>query len=115
MNMMNIKFLVAVLLLSLGTSIPASGQIVSLAYEVPMSEFRAPATTNGGASFRECSECERHLVRVTAATHYLINGKSMRLQAFKEALMHANDRDEKTLTVLHHLESDTIQSISVSL
>lgn len=115
MNMMNIKFLVAVLLLSLGTSIPASGQIVSLAYEVPLSEFRAPATTNGGASFRECSECERHLVRVTAATHYLINGKSMRLQAFKEALMHANDRDEKTLTVLHHLESDTIQSISVSL
>ncbi len=113
--MMNIKFLVAVTLLCLGTSIPASGQIVSLAYEVPLSEFRAPATTNGGASFRECSDCERHLVRVTAATHYLINGKSMRLQAFKEALMHANDRDEKTLTVLHHLESDTIQSISVSL
>jgi hypothetical protein len=115
MNMMNIKYSIAIAVLSLGMSIPASGQIVSLAYEVPLSEFRAPATTNGGASFRECSECERHLVRVTAATNYVINGESMQLKAFKEALLHANDRDEKTLTVLHHLESDTIQSISVSL
>jgi len=113
--MMNIKFLVAVILLSLGTSNATADKIVSLAYEVPLSEFRAPATTNGGASFRECSECERHLVRVTAATHYVINGQSMQLPAFKEALLHAKDRDEKTLTVLHHLESDTIQSISVSL
>ena len=113
--MMNIKFLVAVILLSLGTSNATADKIVSLAYEVPLSEFRAPATTNGGASFRECSKCERHLVRVTAATHYVINGKSFRLQAFKEALMHAKDRDDKAVIVLHHLESDTIQSISVSL
>ncbi len=113
--MMNIKFLVAVTLLCLGMSVAAAGEIVSLAYEVPLSEFRAPATTNGGASFRECSECERHLVRVTAATHYVVNGKSMQLEAFKDALMHASDRDEKTLTVLHHLESDTIESISVLL
>ena len=115
MNMMNIKILVAVTFLSLGTSVATAGEIVSLAYEVPLNEFRAPATTNGGASFRECSGCERHLVRVTAATHYSINGKSMRLQAFREALMHASDRDEKSVTVLHHLESDTIESISVLL
>ena len=112
---MNIRFLVAVTLLSLGLSVAAAGEIVSLAYEVPLSEFRAPATANGGASFRECSECERHLVRVKESTHYSINGKSVRLQAFKEALMHATDRDEKTITVLHHLESDTIESIAVSL
>lgn len=113
--MMNIKFLVAVFLLSLGTSIATADEIVSLAYEVPLSEFRVPATTNGGASFRECSKCERHLVRVTAATHYVINGKSFRLPAFKEALMHASNRDDTAVIVLHHLESDTIQSISVSL
>ena len=113
--MMNIKYSIAIAVLSLGMSIPASGQIVSLAYEVPLSEFRAPATTNGGASFKECSDCERHLVRVTEATHYVINGKSMQLQEFREALMHATDRDEKSVTVLHHLESDTIESISVLL
>ena len=112
---MNIKLLVAVTLLCLGMSVAAAEEIVSLAYEVPLSEFRAPATTNGGASFKECSECERHLVRVTAATHYVINGKSFGLQAFREALMHATDRDEKSVTVLHHLESDTIESISVLL
>ena len=113
--MMNIKFLVAVTLLCLGMSVAAAEEIVSLAYEVPLSEFRAPATANGGASFRECSECERHLVRVTAATHYAINGKSVHLADFKVALMHATDRDEKTVIVLHHLESDTIESITVAL
>ena len=112
---MNIKFLVAVTLLSLGMSVAMADDIVSLAYEVPLSEFRAPATTNGGASFRACSDCERHLVRVTAATRYVINGKSFRLPEFKEALMHARDRADTAVIVLHHLESDTIESISVSL
>lgn len=113
--MMIVKFTIAVAVLGLGMSIPTSGQIVSLAYEVPLNEFRVPATTNSGASFRECSGCERHLVRVTAATQYVINGESLRLQAFREALMHARNRDDKTVIVMHHLESDTIESISVSL
>ena len=112
---MNIKTLIAIVLLGFGLTAAADDEIVSLAYEVNLSEFHAPATANGKASFKECEDCTKHLVRVTEATRYSINGKNVRLADFKEACMLANDRDNKNLTVLHHLESDTIQSIDAFL
>jgi hypothetical protein len=112
---MNIKTIIAIAFLSFGLTAAADDQIVSLAYEIKLSEFHAPATSNGSASFKECEDCTRHLVRVTEATRYSINGKNVRLADFKEACMLANDRDKKSLTVLHHLESDTIQSIDAFL
>ena len=112
---MNIKTIIAIALLSFGLTAAADDQIVSLAYEIKLSEFHAPATSNGSASFKECGDCTKHLVRVTEATRYSVNGKNVRLVDFKEACMLANDRDNKSLTVLHHLESDTIQSIDALL
>lgn len=112
---MNIKTKFAIALLSLGLSVAATGQVISLAYEVMLSDFLPPATNNGSASFKECEDCERYLVRVTAATHYTVNGATVNLADFKAAVASANDRDEKTVIVLRHLESDTIESIDVSL
>jgi hypothetical protein len=112
---MNIKSIVAIALLSLGLSLAATGQVVSQAYEVALSDFRAPATLNGGVAFKQCESCERQLVRVTAATRYAINGKAVRLKDFRKAVSQASDRDEKTVIVLHHLESDTVSSLDVSL
>jgi len=112
---MKIKTLITVTLLSLGLAMSAQAQIVSQAYEVILSDFRAPATENGGVSFKECAECDRRVVRVTSGTRYAINGKAVRLADFRNAVSLANDRDEKTVTVLHHLESDTIESIDVLL
>jgi hypothetical protein len=54
-------------------------------------------------------------VRVTSGTHYTVNGKTVRLQDFRKAVSQANDRDDKTVIVLHHLESDTVVSIAVSI
>ena len=112
---MNIKIIIAIAFLSFGLTAAADDQIVSLAYEVRLSEFHAPATSNGKVSFKECNDCTKHLVRVKEATRYSINGKNVRLADFKEACMLANDRDNKSVTVLHHLESNTIQSINASL
>ena len=113
MNLMKIKTLFAIVLL--GIAVAANGQVVSQAYEVALSDFRAPATENGSAAFKECGECERRLVRVTAATHYSINGKSLRLADFRKTITHTRNRGGVAVTVLHHLESDTIESIAVSL
>ena len=41
--------------------------------------------------------------------------KAVKLEDFKKAIAYVNDRDEVVLTVLHHLESDTIEMIDVSL
>jgi len=98
-----------------GLTAAADYRIVSQAYEVALSDFRAPATANGGASFKPCGSCERIIVRVTPATRYAVNGKSVRLKDFRKAVRHANERDVKGLLVLHHLESDTIESIKISL
>jgi len=112
-NLMKIKTLFAIALL--GISYLAAGQVISQAYEVALRDFRAPATENGSAAFKECDACERQLVRVTANTRYTLNGKAVRLDDFRKAVMRAIDRDTIPVIVLHHLESNTITSIAVSL
>ncbi len=114
---MKIQTLIAIALLSLVLSGVANGQgkTVVAAYEVVLSDFRPPATSNAGAAFKACQECERQLVRVTTATRYSVNGKTVRLDQFRTAVATARDRDRTLVIVLHHLESDTLTSIDVSL
>lgn len=112
---MNIKSLLSVTLLSLGLAMAAQADIVSMAYEVALGDFRAPTTPNGSAAFKPCSDCETKLVRVTAHTRYEINGKAVKFLDFRKTVREAGDRAEKTVIVLHHIESDTIKSLDVSL
>lgn len=91
------------------------GPVVSQAYEVALSDFRAPGTANGTVSFKECDECDSRTIRVTGNTRYAINGKSVRFEEFRKAVAAAHNRDKVAVTVLHHLESDTVEFINVSL
>ena len=114
---MKIQTLITIALLSLVLSGVANGQgkTIVAAYEVVLSDFRPPATSNGGATFKACTKCERQLVRVTAATRYSINGKTVRLDDFRSAVATARNRDTTLVLVLHHLESDTLKSIEKSV
>lgn len=112
---MKIKSLLATVLLSLSFAALAQVNVVSMAYEVALDDFRSPATANGSAAFKECDDCPSKLVRVTENTRYAINGESVRLEDFRRVLSQVNDRDETFVIVLHHLESDTVESLSVSL
>ena len=112
---MKIKTLVSVTLLCLSLITAAQGDVVSQAYEVALSDFRAPTTENGSATFKACNDCDTQLVRVTANTRYTLNGKTVRLVDFRKAIKRADDRETIPVIVLHHLESDTIKSIAVSL
>ena len=112
---MNIKTLLAVTLICLGLSAAAEDRIISVAYEVALSDFRAPVTAHGGADFKPCGSCERIIVRVTPATRYSINNKTVRLEDFRKAVGQVRDRDDHLVIVLHHLESDTIKSLNVSI
>lgn len=112
---MNIKKLLATTLICVGFAAAAQGEVVSQAYEITLSDFLAPTTLNSGISFKECNECDQVRLRVSNATGYSINGKSVRFEDFRKAVTQARDRDEKYVTVLHHLESDAVVSIDVSL
>lgn len=112
-NLMKIKTLFAIALLSI--SFVATGQVVSQAYEIALGDFRAPVSQNGVAVFQECADCERRLVRVTPATRYTVNGKNMPLEDFRKSIGPGGSGKNGDVIVLHHLESDTIESIAVSL
>ncbi len=112
---MNIKTLFAITLICFGLSVAAEGDVVSQAYEVALSDFRAPSTDNGTAAFEACGTCQYQVVRVSASTRYEVNGKVVRLADFLKAIQHAGTSARGDVTVVHHLESDTIKSINVSL
>lgn len=111
---MNIKyFFIAVLL---GLSLPAAAEFTTIAeaHEVALSDFRVPATPSSGVIFKICDDCDMMTVRVTPNTQYLINGKSYPLKEFRKRVFDIRDRANTPVTVLHHLESDIVLSVSVS-
>ena len=91
------------------------GRVISQAYEILLNNFQAPVNAVSTIVFRECDECEQQHVRVTEATIYSVNGRSVRLEEFRIAILQASDRDNKAVTVLHHLESNTVESIDASI
>ncbi|NIV18338.1 MAG: hypothetical protein GWN47_07960 [Woeseiaceae bacterium] len=112
---MKIKTLLSITILCIGLMTNAQAEVVSQAYEVALSDLRAPANENGTAAFKECSTCQYKVVRVTSATRYTISQRAVRLEEFRKAIRAATNRENTAVTVLHHLASDTIEAINVSL
>ena len=98
-------------------SLPAFAEFttVTRAHEVALSDFRAPASANGIAAFKSCEDCDLLTVRVTPETQYVLNDKSVRLADFRSALSTIANRKDETVIVMHHLESDTVTAISITL
>ncbi|MEM7431473.1 MAG: hypothetical protein AAF351_05980 [Pseudomonadota bacterium] len=112
---MNIRKILSVAVIVFGFAVSAQAQIVSQAHEVMLSDLRTPSSASGTVAFRACDECEHTVVRVTASTRYSINGKVVRFADFSKAVATASNRDDVAALVLHHLESDTVEAIDVSL
>lgn len=110
---MNIR--TVVFALALGLSFPAAAgfEIVSKAHEVSLADLRLPASTSGTLSFKPCEECAYTSVRVTSRTQYETNRQRLPLEDFRKQLASITNRQNVSVTVLHHLESDTIKAIRV--
>jgi hypothetical protein len=117
MNLINIKKLLSISLICAVFSATAMGQgrVISQAYEILLNNFQAPVSAVSTIVFKECDECEQQHARVTEATLYSVNGRSVRLEEFRIAVLQATDRDSKAVTVLHHLESNTVESIDAAI
>lgn len=105
-------FIIAALL---SISLPAAADFTTIAeaYELSLADVQVPATPSSGIVFRKCTECDMQVVRVTPNTQYLINGKNYTLKEFRERVFNIRDRSETFVSVLHHLESDVVLSVSV--
>lgn len=115
MKLMKTKTTLIIALLMLSLSAAAAFTTVSKAYEIALSDFRAPSTLNGSVTFKECAVCDPLSVRVTPKTQYVINDETVSLKEFRKSIFRIRNRADETIIVLHHLETNTVVSVSVTL
>lgn len=110
---MNIRNIFLAVLLSV--SLPAFAQFrtIERAIEVALSDLQVPASTNGSLIFRECRDCDSLMIPMTRSTRFIVNEKDVGLKEFRKMVFRVQDREAETLVVMHHLESNTITSVSV--
>lgn len=112
---MKTRLTIASVLLLLSLSVSAQFQTLELAHEVPVDGFVAPVTHTGTLNFSSCEECETFSARMTPQTRLLVNGKPVDLQRFRAAVLSVRNRGERYLTLVQHLENNTITSIAVDI
>ena len=112
---MKLKVFIAAAMLGLATPVSADYVTIEEAYEVALSELRLPGSETGTIAFKPCSTCEFYTKRVDANTRWLINGETVSLKKFREAMEGVEDRQKEAVTVLHHLEKNRITAVSVYL
>jgi len=112
---MNIRRLFLALLVC--ASLPAAAQFrtVERGIEVALSNLQVPANTSGSLIFKECSNCESTFIPMTNNTLFIVNGKSVGLKKFRKDVFRIRDRERVTVIVMHHLESNTVTAVSVTL
>ncbi len=111
------KFKIVITAIVLMFAFPATADFVTkaLAIELALSDLTVPTSQNSRLMFRECDDCDSRSIRLTPNTQYKINGRSVRFDKFRETIRGVRKPDETLAIVLHHLESDTVKSISVTL
>ncbi len=111
---MKIKLLIAAILMTLASPVMADFVTRSLAYEVEITDLTVPISVNSRILFTECDECDHMAIRLTPDTRFVVNGRGVQFDKFRHAVKQAASADIASVTVLHHLESDTVVSISVT-
>ena len=112
---MQIRKLIIAALFVFSLPVAAEFTTVELAYEVKLSDLRIPVSSTELLMFRECADCEPKTVRMTRETRFVVNGKAVELKEFRRRVSHVRNRASETVIVRHHLESDTITVIKVTL
>lgn len=105
----------ALIIMLMSVSVGAQFRTIELAHEVPLTEFVVPVTQNGMLSFRGCEECESFSSRLTPNTLYVINKQPVSLQEFRKQVTSVGDRSKYYLTVVQHLETNTVTKVSIKL
>ena len=81
---MHSRKLLVLVLLGLSLSATADFRTITEAYEVDLSDLRLPGNEYGTLTFKQCSDCELQILRVTGNTRYLINNRDFALAEFKD-------------------------------
>lgn len=115
MNIKTLATLATLTMLGLSTSAMADFTPVTHTYEVAIGDFQAPISANGMTSFKTCEKCKLTSLRVTPDTQYVVNGKTVTLKKFRDAISQVDRRALVPVAVKQHLESNTVVSIKVTI
>ena len=112
---MKLHLIIAALLIGLSQVAAADFRTIQQGYEVSRAEVRLPRSEGGTIAFRECSSCDYQTRRVSPATRWLINGRSVSLEKFRAAVARVQNRRTEAVAILHHLEENRVTEVSVHL
>ncbi len=112
---MQIQRLLVFTILGLSLSAAADFRTITEVHEVNLIFLRLPGTVSGTLSFAGCADCDSQTIRVIPATRYVINGRTVSLADFKRAVARITNRGDTNIDVSHHLESDTVTKLRVTL
>ena len=112
---MRIHKLLALGLLALSAAAGADFRTTMEVYEIGLINVRLPGTEGGTISIKHCNDCEAQLLRVTAATRYVVNGRGVRLADFRRSLSSIRNRGDVDIDVFHDLRSNTVTRVRVNL
>ena len=112
---MHTQKLLVFIFLGLSLTVAADFRTITEVHEVNLIFLRLPGTPSGTLSFAECADCNSQTIRVSPATHYVINGRTVSLADFKRTVASITNRRDTDIDVFHHLESDTVTRVRVTL
>jgi hypothetical protein len=112
---MRTRLWISTLLLALALPAVAQFRTVQVAHEVALADLRLPHSLAGTIGFKACDKCEYQTERVSAATRWSLDGKTVSLPDFRKGLARVTERDKVYVTVLYHIEEDWVTEVSVYL
>lgn len=112
---MHTRKLLVLMLLGLSVTAAADFRTITEVHEVDLRFLRLPGTTSGTLSIAACADCNARTIRVSFATQYLLNRRTVSLADFKRAVAKVTNRGDTVVDVSHHLESDTVTRVRVTL
>lgn len=111
---MKIKLLIAAAVVTFTLPAFADFEVVSEAYELSLVNVTVPVSQSGHLAFRECGDCETKSIRIASEARFKLNGQGVRYDKFRAAVQQIGNRRMASVTVKHHLASDTVVSVSVN-
>ena len=112
---MKIRVLIAALIFAIALPAAAQFRQISKAHEVDLASLRLPQSATGTIAFKPCNTCEFVTKHVTEETTWVLNGRTVKFERFRDGLATVTERKDRVVTVLQHLESGRIKRVSFTI
>ena len=105
-------FLAAAALLITAPAI-AEFTLVTEGAEAALADVRLPRNDHGTIAYKPCEGCDFVARRVAPDARWEINGQAVTLPQFRKRTERLADKDNHTVTVTRHIESNRITLVSI--